>query len=124
MQSTSTLDPRKIPVVTLTEDEIADARQQIALGALPPDFFELHKAAVARHVFGDDYKTDKHGHPIEQGIGSKGNETANHFQAIKKNEERGLELPGTYERMVAELWKSNPAYAEKLRLPKPLPSTR
>ena len=40
----------------------------------------------ARNVFGVDAKQDRHGNWIEQGIGSKGNESIGHYQAIRKYE--------------------------------------
>jgi hypothetical protein len=118
MQMTSTIDPRRIPVITLRPDEIEEANAQIAVGILPPNFWELHKEAVARNVFGHDAVKDRQGYR-EQGIGARGFETANHFEAIRKNEQRGLELPGTYDRMVAELWKRDPERAKKIGLQPP-----
>jgi hypothetical protein len=35
-----------------------------------------------KKVFGDDVKLDENGRPIEQGIGSKGNETLSHYAAL------------------------------------------
>jgi hypothetical protein len=117
VEATSTLDPRHIPVLELSQDEIAEARQAIAAGTLPANFLELHEEAKARNVFGHDAQRDRHGNYIEQGIGAKGHETANHFTALKKAEAMGQELPGTYDKAVAEIWKRDPDRARKLRLP-------
>ena len=47
-----------------------------------------NEATVQAHndVFGVGHKTDKHGNPMEQGIGAPGNESEQHFQAILKYE--------------------------------------
>jgi hypothetical protein len=43
---------------------------------------KAHAEAERRNVFGHDYKTDRHGKPIEQGIGSASQPTENHFLAV------------------------------------------
>lgn len=53
-------------------------------------------------VFGHDHKTDAHGKPIEQGIGSAANPTANHWAALLVAEQNGREPPGTVARLKAE----------------------
>jgi hypothetical protein len=68
-------------------------------------------------VFGVDAQKDRHGNFIEQGLGAKGRETANHFNALKKAEAMGVELPGTYDRAIADIWKRNPDHAKKIGLP-------
>jgi len=57
-------------MVTLTVDELAAMQARIASGHLPPDALEKHYDNERRQVFGVDVKFDKHGNPIEQGIGS------------------------------------------------------
>jgi hypothetical protein len=111
------IDPFRPPVLNLTGEEIADIRVQIEAGLLPADFLARHREAVARNVFGFDAKQDRHGNWIEQGLGAKGHETANHFAALKKAESSGLELPGAYDRAVAEIWKRDPDRAKKIGLP-------
>ena len=37
-------------------------------------------------VFGHNFKLDRNGNPVEQGIGAKGNESEQHFAAILKYE--------------------------------------
>jgi hypothetical protein len=49
---------------------------------LSPEEKKLHRAAEAKNVFGADHKTDRHGRPIEQGIGSASQPSLNHFQAL------------------------------------------
>lgn len=113
----STIDPIVPPSITLSQAEIDDVRDQIAAGLLPPDWLQRHELAKAHNVFGHDAVKDRNGRYIEQGIGSKGHETANHFQALKKAEAMGLELPGTYDKAVVEIWKRDPERAKKLGLP-------
>jgi hypothetical protein len=113
---TSTIDPLSVPVLNLTGDEMDEIRNQIAAGLLPQDYLERHREAVARNVFGFDHKKDRHGNPIEQGIGAKGRENLNHFRALQKAEAMGMELPGTYDRAVAEIWKRDPDRARKIEL--------
>jgi hypothetical protein len=43
---------------------------------------KLHFENERKNVFGHDYKTDRHGRPIEQGIGSASQPSLNHFQAL------------------------------------------
>jgi hypothetical protein len=116
---TTTIDPTRILVLNLTADEIEEIKNQIAAGNLPPNYFELCDEARARNVFGADAVKDRHGNWIEQGAGAKGRETANHFVALKKAEAMGIELPGTYDKAVAALWKRDAERARKIGLPAP-----
>lgn len=106
-------------MVTKTPEEIQEMRADIAAGKLEPDAIAKHLEAEARNVFGFDAKKDRHGNYIEQGIGSPNNLTENHFAALLKNEQLGLEPKGAYEAAIADLWKRDPARAEKLRLRRP-----
>lgn len=78
------IDPIRMPTLTLSEKELDDIEAMMAEGRLPPDFLERHFVAVENNVFGADHKKDKKGNPIEQGIGSAGNQTANSIKAYKK----------------------------------------
>jgi hypothetical protein len=113
------VDPFRVPVINLTGDELEQIRADIAAGALPPDYLERHREAVARNVFGQDAQKDKNGNYIEQGLGAKGHETGNHFNALKKAEAMGVELPGAYDKAVADIWKRDPGRAKKIGLPAP-----
>jgi hypothetical protein len=106
-----------VPTINLTTEEVDAIKAEIAGGLLPPNYLELHKDAVAKNVFGHDAVKDRNGNYLEQGVGAKGHETANHFQALKKSEAMGVELPGTYDKAVAEIWKRDPERAQKLGLP-------
>jgi hypothetical protein len=98
-------------MVTLTNEEF---------DALSPEAQKAHQVAEEKIVFGHDFKKVK-GQPVEQGIGSPGRETGNHFASLKKAESLGIEEPGAYAAAVAELWKRDPERAKRLNLPKPQP---
>src|SRR5215472_11286381 len=74
---------------------------------------ELALEEVNKAVFGFDYKRDRKGNPIQQGIGSPGHETTNHFTSIRKYEGKDA-----WEAAVKELWNRDPDHAKRLGLPK------
>lgn len=113
----SVIDPRIISVLNLTIEERAEIQREIDAGNLPPNYWKMRDRKVAQNVFGEDHAVDSRGRPIEQGIGSKGRETINHFAALKRSEALGQELPGTYAKIVAELHKRDPERARQLHLP-------
>lgn len=45
---------------------------------------EQAEQEMARRVFGHDHRIDRHGKPIEQGIGSLGHESEHHFIALER----------------------------------------
>lgn len=47
---------------------------------------EQARREMDRRVFGHDVKYDRHGKPIEQGIGSPSQPTEQHFQMLAKHE--------------------------------------
>ncbi len=49
---------------------------------LTPEEKKLHLIREEKNVFGDNVQHDRHGHPIEVGIGSASQPTANHFAAM------------------------------------------
>jgi len=106
-------------VVTLTQEEREEMNALVAAGKLPPTAIKDYEEDVARNVFGHDAKKDVKGNYIEQGIGAKGRESANHFATILRHEQLGLEPPGAHQAALMEIWKRDPARAEKLRLPRP-----
>lgn len=55
------------------------------LDSMTPEERKAHRAEEEKIVFGTDFKKVK-GKPVEQGIGSPGRETPNHFAAIRKYE--------------------------------------
>jgi hypothetical protein len=84
-----------------TQPELSDAQMH-----------ERGLAAVESSVWGHGAKKDRKGNFIQQGIGSPGHETANHFQAILRYSGRQ-----EWEKAVAEIWKRDPARAAALNLP-------
>lgn len=78
------IDPIRVPTITMSQAELAEMEELIETGQLPRDFIEKHFRAVQANVFGHDHKTDRHGNPIEQGIGSPGNMTRNCVEAYRK----------------------------------------
>lgn len=100
-------------MVTLTQKELAEMEENIEAGLLPKNALKQHYENEALNVFGFDAKKDRKGNFVQQGIGSPGHETANHFAAIRKYE--GKEA---WEAAVREIWKRDPKHAERLNLPK------
>lgn len=99
-------------MVTLTTGELAAMEDDVATGKLPKDAVKQHFKDEEKHVFGFDVKHDRKGNPIEQGLGSPGHETGNHFISIRK-----YEGEDAYWSAVAEIWKRDPERAKKLSLP-------
>ena len=99
--------------VELTEGEKA---------LLTPEQLRNWEAEKERQMFGDGFKRDRHGNPIEQGIGSDGHETANHFRAMRESERLGFEEPGTSDRKIAEFIERHPARAKAIGILKAAPA--
>jgi hypothetical protein len=95
--------------VHLKESEIADMRRRIAQGLLPPDAIEKHFEAERMAVFGENYKTDRDGNPIEQGKGSKAQPTLQSVEAYRKY---GKSEP-SYEQTLAQMQADLAAYQER-----------
>lgn len=70
-------------MVTFTNDEIQDLRNRVANGSLPPTAIADYLKAEEKAVFGVDVKHDRHGNPIEQGIGSAQQPSRNSIEAYK-----------------------------------------
>lgn len=86
-----------------TREDLSDAEiEQLAL------------AAVDAAVFGFDAKKDRNGNFIQQGMGSKGHETVNHFASIRR-----WEGQAAYDKAVREIYGRDPDRARKLGLPQP-----
>jgi hypothetical protein len=105
--------------VHLTEDERAEAREMIKKGELPPDALERQADAEARNVYGADAKKDRNGKYLEQGVGSRGHESLNHFTALLRAEQQGLEPAGSYKKAVEEIYRRDPKRAAAIGLPPP-----
>jgi hypothetical protein len=101
------LEMMKYPTVTLTAEEVELIEKQIEGGALPPDYLEKCDEARETNVFGLGYKTDRRHNPIEQGIGSSGNQTRNSIEAYKKYGKHEPDFEENVKRMEKELAESN-----------------
>jgi hypothetical protein len=53
---------------------------------LTPEEKRAHLIMEEKNVFGHDVKHDKHGRPIEQGIGSASQPSMNHFRNLAASE--------------------------------------
>lgn len=76
----------KPPVVSLTQAEVDEMKQLIVEGKIPRDAFEQVEEATEKNVFGIDVKHDRHGNPIEQGIGSAAQPSRNSIEAYKAHQ--------------------------------------
>jgi hypothetical protein len=76
--------PLKPSVLNLTAEEVEWMEGLIAQNLLPKNWFELCDDARDRFVFGEDFKIDRNGTPIENGLGSPGNMTAQSVAAYEK----------------------------------------
>jgi hypothetical protein len=103
----SVLDPMRVPCITLSQTEIDEIQQLIADGQLAPDYLDRHLEAVKKNVFGHDHKLDAAGTPIEQGRGSKFNQTQQSIEAYKKYGHDEPNFAENLKRMEAELAASN-----------------
>ncbi len=72
------------------------------LAMMSPQEREVVPELLKRNVFGEDYATDRQGNPVEQGFGAPGRHTPNHWAALRKAEQMGMEAPGTTERLMRE----------------------
>ena len=97
------------PTIMLTETELEAAQKFMAAGRLPPDFLARYYAVI-------DQQNPENKIP-EHGLGSKNNQTGNSLAALKKAEQLGREPKGAYDKVVAEIWKSDPGRAAQLHLP-------
>jgi hypothetical protein len=78
---------------------------------------EMDAAGLAANdaaVYGHDAKKDRNGNWLEQGIGSRGHETSNHFASLLRYQGREA-----WESAVREIYKRDPTRAQKLGLPQP-----
>lgn len=82
---------------------------------MDPAARRAHLLAEEKIVFGHDFQK-RNGDPIEQGIGSRGRETNNHFTAMRK-----YEGEDAYREAYEDLARRDQTHFKKLNLPKPLP---
>ncbi len=70
-------------MVALRSDELDEMRKAIADGKLPPDALKKYYADEEKAVFGHDFRRDREGRPIEQGLGSAAQPTRNSIEAYR-----------------------------------------
>lgn len=98
---TTVMNTAKPSVLNLTAEEIEEIHANIEQGLLPKNWLDLCDEARAANVFGIGFKTDRHGNPIEQGLGSDSQMTANSIAAYRKY---GVNEPD-YDRHLARMEK-------------------
>jgi hypothetical protein len=102
-------------MVTLTGQEIDEMREKVAIGELPPDAIKQHFVAERKNVFGFDHKVDRSGKPIEQGVGSPGNQSRNSIEAYKKYCSHEPDFEKNLARMQRELAEADARRAAERR---------
>jgi len=103
-------------MVAKTQQEMDEMRELIQNGELPPDAIKQYYADERRNVFGFDHKVDRNNKPIEQGIGSPGNQTENSIAAYKKYHANDVDYERTLARLQKELDESNARRAAERRI--------
>jgi hypothetical protein len=73
-------------MVTKTAKEMDEMKWLMAQGLLPPDAIDQHYEQEFQQTFGQDYKVDAEGLPVEQGRGSKAQPTRSSIDAYIKNQ--------------------------------------
>ena len=56
------------------------------LSEMTPEEKKAHFASEERIVFGHDLRRDRHGEPLERGLGAPGHRTENHYRALGRAE--------------------------------------
>jgi hypothetical protein len=115
---------RRANIATLTVSGVASMAMQKALTAaddagLPEptdeELIAIGKEADFRATYGFDAKRDpKTGKGIQQGIGSPGNESLNHFASIRR-----YLGEAKFQTAIRKMWKENPDRAKKIGLEEP-----
>jgi hypothetical protein len=81
------------------------------LEVMSPEEKRAHFAEEEKIVFGQNFQRDRHGNPIEGGIGAPGRESVNHMASILKYEGQDA-----YQAACDAIWKRNPEHAKRLGL--------
>jgi hypothetical protein len=84
MEATTKFDARRPTPLDLSWHEKQEIEAQIAEGTLPADYLAQCAEAAAQATFGHDYKRDRRGEPIQQGVGSPGNMTRQSIDAYRR----------------------------------------
>lgn len=86
-----------------TPKELAEMQSLIDQGRLPRNAIEEYYEDQRKATFGENYKTDPDGNPIEQGLGSHAQPTWQSVQAYKKYGKGEKDYEVNLERLQAEL---------------------
>jgi hypothetical protein len=104
---TSKFGPINIPSITLSEEELAEARANVEQGIFPEDWFLQYRESLAQAVYGADFQRDRNGNPIQQGIGAPLNQSANSIASYKKYCSHEPDFERHLARMEKELEETN-----------------
>lgn len=75
---------------------------------LSPEEKKLHRINEEKNVFGHDVKHDRHGKPVEQGVGSASQPSLNHFQALAAAEGQDVADAEMAKAVKAGTWPPKP----------------
>ncbi len=98
--------------VRKTGRELAEMQRQIDLGQLPRDAIDKYWLDQEMAVFGEDFKRDAQGRPLEQGKGSEAQPTAQSVEAYKKYGKAEPNYQETVQQMEAALAAYNAKQAK------------
>jgi hypothetical protein len=115
-------DAVRIPTISLTRAEIDQAYDEMAMGNLPADYIDRHFEELEKNIWGADAKKDRHGHYIEQGLGSAFSQTRNSIEAYQARCSSEPDFEKHLARMESELVASDAR--RKAEAEKKGPSTR
>jgi hypothetical protein len=65
------------------------ALDELELAQLDPTQLEKYRERQRELVYGENYKTDAHGNPIEQGVASPHRQTSQHLEALERERKKG-----------------------------------
>jgi hypothetical protein len=102
-------------MVTKTQQEMDEMREQIQSGELPPDAIKKYYEDEAKNVYGIDAKKRRDGTYEEQGYGSAKNQTRNSIEAYKKYHASDVDYERTLARLLKELAESDARRAAERR---------
>jgi hypothetical protein len=101
------VDALKPSPLCLTEQEIEDIYDLIDQNLVPANFFELCAEARRKAIFGENYRVDKLGRPVESGLGSSENQTTQSVSAFRKWCVNEIDYEKTLARLERELVESD-----------------
>ncbi len=79
---------QKVYLTTEERRRYSLAMDELELAELTPAELAKYRERQRELVFGEDYRVDAHGNPIEVGAGAPGRETAQHLQALERERQK------------------------------------